>query len=212
MRRAIRHERPLYWALLLSLALHCAALSLFPAIDAGARSLRVRIVSGGGAARLDRGASGPTATPRLLSQTDHTPVAQAAKAAHRELSSGGPPTRAKRSPEAPDRQPDSAPHTAEQAGLDAGALRGLRVALASGLAGISLPSGVVGASAEAKLVFGEGGRLLAVSFSSGGKSRDLEARLRDALMKAAGRVALPPDLRGARFELELAFEVGDDGR
>lgn len=210
MCRATGQGRPLYWALLLSIALHGAALFLFPTIDAGARSLRVRL-SAQGAGR-GAGASGDVAAPRLLSTAAEVPAVPAPRQANRSLQPTNGRARTARAVDMPKRAPDSAPLAPELPGLDAGALRGLKVALASGLAGVSLPADAAGASTEAHLVFGDGGRLLAVSFSGQQSSRELEARLREALMKAAARINLPAGLRDARFELELAFELGDDGR
>ena len=210
LRRAIRHDRPFYWALLLSLVVHGAALGLFPTIDVGARSLRVRLAAKGAATGL--GASGDAATPRMVSKAEGGPTVRAPKQTERERFVASGKARTARSPDPPKPQPDSAPRTPEAQGLDASALRGVRIALASGLAGLSLPADAAGAAAQARLVFGDGGRLLAVSFSGERGSRELELRLRDALMKAAARVELPTSLRGTSFELDLAFEVSGDGR
>lgn len=210
LRCAIRHDRPFYWALLLSLVVHGAALGLFPTVDAGARSLRVRLAAKGAATGL--GASGDAATPRMVSKAERGPTVRAPKQAQRDRLAASANGRTARLPDPAKPQPDSAPLTPEAQGLDAGALRGLRIALASGLAGLSLPADAAGVAAEARLVFGDGGRLLAVSFSGERNSRALELRLRDALMKAAARIELPTSLRGTRFELELVFEVSGDGR
>ncbi len=210
LRCAIRHDRPFCWALLLSLLVHGAALGLFPTVDAGARSLRVRLVPKGVATGL--GATGDAATPRIVSKAEDGPTVRAPKQAERDRLAASAKARTARLPDPPKPQPDSAPLTPEAQGLDAGALRGLRIALANGLAGLSMPADAEGVAAQARLVFGDGGRLLAVSFSGERGSRELELRLRDALMKAAARVELPTSLRSASFELELAFEVSGDGR
>lgn len=210
-------ERLWLW-ILLSVAVHAGALFLFPPAQSGARSIRVRIAPSSALGTVPAAAKQSSADGRTVLTTP-TP-ARAVQPLPRTASPKAP-----RSAAGPDlaatsqaplaartttqRLPDSAPTTERVDGLDAAALRGLRVALAQGLSGIALPQSVAPGRTEATLAFGAGGRLLALHFRGDSTDRALEARLRAPLIAAANRLQLPPSLRESRFEVTLVLEFGE---
>ncbi|WP_267729898.1 hypothetical protein [Niveibacterium sp. 24ML] len=93
--------------------------------------------------------------------------------------------------------------------FDAASLRGVRVGLARGLNGLVFPPSMPSGRTEARLTFGSGGRLLALVFLGDESSAPLERALRAPLTQAAQSLRLPPQLRSARFEVEMLIEYRD---
>lgn len=224
---ALADRRVVFCATLLSLAIHCLALLLFPAMQGGSTRMTVRLQPRAGeaqpAAAGERLRSAGLA--RNVLQTQGTsglaPKADGAGVVAAPNSNGVAQRRAKRlaADVARPRQAEPLPKPAAPASLpaiesragefDAASLRGVRVSLARGLNGLVLPQHMPKGRTEARLSFGGGGHLLALVFSGDRSSAALEQALRAPLMQAAQAMVLPPSLQGARFEIDLQFEYGD---
>lgn len=104
---------------------------------------------------------------------------------------------------------NAAPVAATSEGLDAGALRGLRVGLAQALLAVEPPALKGAAAGVAHLSFGTSGQLRSVTVSMDADDPVFSVWLSQALTRAAARTPVPAALSGAAFEVDLPVEWCD---
>ena len=211
-------NRTLLRAVAVSIAMHAGLLYLIPVIQNGGQSrhLRtpVRAVLGEPEQVKNRPAAAGSAPvlvrqDRVSDEGKSTAPGVGSAVPRRRPVRRGELTPAQSSQLAQTPTPDAVALSAEPRALDAAALRGVRVGLALGLRGLVLPSALVGSRTLARLTFGTGGQLLALSFSGEGASAALGRLLRQPLTRVARGLVLPPQLLAERFEVELQLEFAD---